>query len=48
MTHTGSPPPLLGPDYSNIGFTGNQVWPDGTLQPFEKPGGINGDLFAVE
>jgi hypothetical protein len=37
-----------GQGYSDIGFTGNRVWRDGTLQPFEKPGGANGDLFGLE
>ena len=37
-----------GQGYSNIGFTGNRVWRDGTLQPFEKPGGTNDDLFGLE
>ena len=37
-----------GQGYSNIGFSGNQVWLNGTLQPFEKPGGTNGDLFALD
>jgi hypothetical protein len=37
-----------GQGIANIGFTGNQIWRNGTLQPFEKPGGANGDLFLRE
>jgi hypothetical protein len=33
---------------SNIGFSGNQIWVNGSLQPFEKPDGTNGDLWAFE
>jgi len=32
--------------YSNIGFAGNQVWRNGTLQQFDKPPGANSDLWA--
>lgn len=33
---------------NNVGFTGNQIWLNGTLQPFQKPGGTNGDYWGFE
>jgi hypothetical protein len=33
--------------YSDVGFSGNQVLRNGTLQPFEKPPGANSDLFGL-
>jgi hypothetical protein len=32
--------------YASVGFSGNQILLNGTLQPFEKPPGQNSDLFA--
>jgi hypothetical protein len=33
--------------YASVGFSGNQILLNGTLQPFEKPPGTNSQYFGV-